>query len=461
MFKKNIFSLIHKFNKKIAINSETQGEISYKKLLEDADIFRNYFKEKKIIMMLAENSYEFIVCYVAAIRSNQLLIILNPNINEKDLIKLCNLYKPHYIFAKKNINYLKYKKILNFKNFFFFGKTNEVEIPININLSCLLSTSGTTGVSKFVKLSSENLLSNTKSISKILSITSKDSCITTMPPYYSYALSIINTHLTNGSKIILNNYSIIDRKFWEIFKRFKPNNLNGVPYTYEILDKIKVQNMDLSCLKYITQAGGRLDQTIKKKYINLCQKKKIKFFIMYGQTEASPRISIMPWKFLKKYPDSVGLPLPGGRVIVKKKGSINNKEGEIIYKGKNVFWGYSNSYKDLKKNNEKNFFLKTGDIGYKNKKGFIFITGRKKRILKIFGIRLSLDILERELNQYNFECICSGTDKFLEVKVIRKKNIDLNKLRQKIKKITNLMPNFYKIIEVKAFERNEAGKIKY
>ena len=115
----------------------------------------------------------------------------------------------------------------------------------------------------------------------------------------------------------------------------------------------------------------------------------------------------------------------------------------------------------MKKNNEKNFFLKTGDIGYKNKKGFIFITGRKKRILKIFGIRLSLDILERELNQYNFECICSGTDKFLEVKVIRKKNIDLNKLRQKIKKITNLMPNFYKIIEVKAFERNEAGKIKY
>ena len=182
---------------------------------------------------------------------------------------------------------------------------------------------------------------------------------------------------------------------------------------------------------------------------------------MYGQAEASPRISIMPWKFLKKYPDSVGLPLPGGRVIVQKKENANNKDGELIYKGKNVFWGYSNSYKDLKKNNEKNFFLKTGDIGYKNKKGFLFITGRKKRILKIFGIRLSLDILERELNQNNFECICSGTDKFLEVKVIRKKNIDLNKLRQEIRKITNLMPNLFKIIEVKAFERNEAGKIKY
>ena len=325
-----------------------------------------------------------------------------------------------------------------------------------------MSTSGTTGDVKFAKISVENLMVNSKGISKFLKISSNDTTITTMPPFYSYALSIINTHLMNGSKIILNDYSLIDRRFWDLYKKFQPNNLNGVPYNYEILDKIKFHDMKLKNLKYITQAGGKLHQKLKDKFIKTCKIKKINFYIMYGQTEASPRITIMPWKLLKKISESVGKPLFGGKIKIENKNE-NSKEkiGEIIYYGKNVFWGYSKSYKDLKEHKKNNYALKTGDLGYLDKRGLLYITGREKRILKIFGIRISLDLLENELYKKNYNCVCTGNDEKLKIYLKKNKNINFQKLNELIKKITNLMPRFFEIISVKDFQRNRIGKISY
>ena len=122
---------------------------------------------------------------------------------------------------------------------------------------------------------------------------------------------------------------------------------------------------------------------------------------MYGQAEASPRISMLLLKSAEKNNSCVGTPLRGGKISLKNKKYnkyFKTYEGELIYEGKNVFAGYSNDYKDLKNEFRKIRTLNTGDIGYiKNNK--IYITGRKKRIIKIFGIRISLDQLERELRK--------------------------------------------------------------
>lgn len=457
----NIFSSLDQYNKKIAIKDETLGEISYKKLNEDVEKLKKYFISKNLIMILSNNSYEFIVFYVASVKFNQLVLLVNPELANIEKFKILKKYKPDFIFTKNQINLKKkYHKILTFYNFILYKSNYNKKHKIKENLSCLLSTSGTTGDVKYAKLSRENILDNTKNISDVLKISSKDCSITTMPPYYSYALSIINTHLFKGASIVINNYSLIDRNFWLLFEKNRPNNINGVPYIYEILRKIKFDKFDISSLKYITQAGGKLDEVSKNYLINICNKKKIKFFIMYGQTEASPRISILPHQLLKKYPDSVGYVFKGSRVWLKNKFKFEGKIfGEIIYKGNNVFKGYSKSMKDLNNKDGIKKILNTGDVGYIDKNNLLYITSRKKRIIKIFGIRISLQNIEEELKKFNFTVVCKGNDK--ELVVLCKTKINKLVLLQKLKYITNLPNSCIKINYIKKIERNDIGKIIY
>jgi len=459
--KKNIFSSLKKYNHKIAIKDEKLGNISYRELIFDVDKFKIKFSSKKLILILSNNSYEFLLLFIAAVKYDQLVLLSNPDLSHKEILQICKKYEPDYIFCKNEFTTNKnYKINSRFNDYYLYEKSSKKTYKINPSLSCLLSTSGTTGDTKFVKISRENLYDNTIKISNTLKINSKDIAITTMPPYYSYALSVINTHLYKGASIIINNYSVINRNFWKLFEKFKPNNINGVPYIYEILEKINFEKLNIKSLKYITQAGGKIENNLKHKLINICKKKNIKFYIMYGQTEASPRISIMPWHLLKKFPDSVGYPLNGGKVWIKNKFQHNQKTyGEIIYKGKNVFQGYSTSYKDLNSQIKNVNIIKTGDLGFIDAKGLIYITGRKKRILKIFGIRISLDNIEEELKKDNLNCICTGDDK--KLKVLVKSKIDIEKLSNKIKYITKLPKSYFEIINTKEFKRNDIGKIIY
>lgn len=460
---KNIFSSIQKYSDKIAIIDTNFKKIKYKQLISDAKKIERKFEFKELIAVFSENSYEFIVSLVASIRSNQTIILLNPQMSQKDLSNFINKYSPHLFFCRDKKLNESYKEILKFKRYRLYKIKKPKKFNLFPNLSCLLSTSGTTGDVKYVKISNENLFKNTTDIANALKIDSNDVAITTMPPFYSYALSIINTHLYKGGTIIINNYSMVDRKFSEIFNYYKPTNLNGVPYNFEILVRIKFNNMKLENLKFITQAGGKLGDELKNYLIKTCTKDKIKLFIMYGQTEASPRISIMPWPLLKKFPDSVGYPLSDGKIFIKNKFKHNNKMiGEIIYKGKNVFLGYSSSFKDLYKKNEQKNILNTGDIGYKDEKGLIYILGRKKRILKIFGIRISLDYIENELKKYGFNCVCSGDDKKLNVHTKLENHKDsssMKKLIIAIKSITKLPNNYFKVFQSSDFKRNKIGKI--
>jgi len=462
--KKNIFFDLKKFANRIAIFDQQEKKYTYNQLLKDSKLFNRFFLEKKLIIILADNYYEFVVFYLSAIVNNQAVIIVDTKISYEDLSNLIKNYLPDFIFSNSLKKIENFKQVMKFKNFSLnMNKLKKKKFKMNNDLSLLLPTSGTTGQTKYVKLNNENLFDNTKKISEVLKIKKTDKTITTMPPFYSYALSIINTHLQNGASIILNRHSLIDKSFWKLIERLKPNNFNGVPYIFEILSKINMNRLNFKSLRYITQAGGSLDGELKKKILNICKKNKTNFFIMYGQAEASPRISILLLKSAEKNNSCVGTPLRGGKISLKNKKYnkyFKTYEGELIYEGKNVFAGYSNDYKDLKNEFRKIRALNTGDIGYiKNNK--IYITGRKKRIIKIFGIRISLDQLERELRKNNFICSCGGDDKKLSVFIEKEQNFNISKLNHDIQRITNLNPRYFEVNTVDKFVRNRAGKIKH
>ena len=357
-----------------------------------------------------------------------------------------------------------YKKVFNFKNYYLSETNLKIDYKIHNDLALLMSTSGTTGNFDFVKQTYKNLKHNTISIIKSLKIKHSDKPITTMPMNYVYGLSIINSHLYSGSLVLVTEKTIVNKSFWNFFKKFNSTTFGGVPFLYEILKKLNFNKMNLPSLKYITQAGGKLSKDLTKEFINICSNKKIKFIIMYGQTEATARMSYLPWKYSKKKIGSIGRPIYGGKFLLKNNKGQNIKKindiGELVYNGKNVSYGYSKNRFDLVKNDDNKGILYTGDLAKKDSDSFYYIVGRKKRFVKIYGHRISLDNIEKILKKEGFESLCDGNDEKINI-FIKGYKIKKNRILEIILKNTNLKKEKILISSIKKFPRNKSGKILY
>ncbi len=390
MNKRNFIYYFKKNKNRIAIISNKK-KITYLDILNFKE--KHFHCKKKVFLLFSYDYFETIFLYSSLLVSENIIILID-FINDKNYLQLIiKKYKPNYIILPN-------KKILNFKipgkKIYSLKKTNIYEVVSNKKISyniinkLLLSTSGTTGSPKMVKLSHENLLSNAKSICAYLKITKNDSCITTLSPSYSYGLSIINTHLLKGGKIFINQLNITNHNFWRLIISNKISSISLVPDQLEILAKYSFFNKNLNSIKYMTSAGGKLKENVISFLKKYCEKKGILFYVMYGQTEASPRISYYKLNKTNLRHNCIGKPIKKGKLMISGK----NKIGEIVYSGPNIFLGYAEDYLDLKKKASIKKKLNTGDIGYKDQNGYFYVVERKKRIAKISGLRISLDHLE-------------------------------------------------------------------
>ena len=283
--------------------------------------------------------------------------------------------------------------------------TYEGDYPYNPELGLLLSTSGSTGDRKLVRLSYTNIQSNCDSIVEYLGLTKEERPITTLPMEYTYGLSVIHSHVAVGATIILTNRTLFQKEFWEMVEKYKVTSMAGVPYTYEMFERLRLREMDLPHLKTMTQAGGHLHEELHKKYGEWAAETGRRLFVMYGQTEATARMSyIPPEKCIEKI-GSIGIPIPGGSFAIAE-------DGELIYFGANVSMGYAVNRDDMALGDVNGGCLKTGDMARMDEEGYFYITGRKKRFVKLQGKRFSLDQVQ-EILQEAFECdeiICTGND---------------------------------------------------
>ena len=348
-----LFKNLKKFNNKIALIGLDEKKYSYKEILKTADQIDSKIENRSLIVMIADNDVASIMGYISFIRSNNVTILLDKSFKIEYIQKIISKYKPNYVFGPPGYfdKLIKIHSIVSLRNY-KLSKTNyKKHKKINKKNLLLLSTSGTTQNPKFVRLSNSNLENNTRNIIKYLKINSNHNTITTMPMSYSYGLSIINTHLSSGSKVVLNNKTIFDRSFWNLVHKYKITSFGGVPQLYELLKQLKFEKINLPHLKYLTQAGGKLDKTFLKYFESICEERNIKFIVMYGQTEASPRISYLEWKKFPLKFGSIGKVLSGSKfkILDKKEKYIKSaySVGELIYFGKNVSLGYASSLEDL------------------------------------------------------------------------------------------------------------------
>ena len=259
-------------------------------------------------------------------------------------------------------------------------------VPIHPDLALLLSTSGTTGSPKLVRLSAEGIDANAAAIAQYQGLCGDDRVITSLPLAYCYGLSILTSHLSVGAGIILTDLSVVDDCFWTLARQMQVSTLAGVPHTFDLLQTTGFKGRStLPSLRRVTQAGGRLAPQQVRRLAAMAQQQAWDFYVMYGQTEATARMAYLPAELAAEHPDCVGVPVPGGDV------RIDN--GEVVYTGPNVMLGYAKSREDLARGRDVHE-LRTGDQGEFTAEGLLRITGRRANRAKLFGLRLDLDHVE-------------------------------------------------------------------
>lgn len=458
-----LFDNLSKFSNLIAFQTENKT-ISYREILDFSKKISKIIPNRSLVFILCENNEESLIGYVSFIINRAVPLLLESKLNLKGLNKLILNYKPEYLWiSKDSLKDFSEKKIIFCYLNYCLIKINQKSPKLNKELALLMSTSGSTGSPKLVRLSYKNLYSNAYSISEYLSLNKSEIPITSMPINYSFGLSIINSHLINGSTILLTSKSVVQREFWELFKKYKGTSISGVPYTFETLLKLRFFRMKLPTLKTMTVAGGKLSKNNIFEYAKFCFENKINFFVMYGQTEASPRMSYLPPNFLNEKSDSIGIPIPNGSFFLNddhgNKILNSNVEGELIYQGDNVCLGYANNVNDLKKGDENYNILFTGDLAKRDIDGFYYIVGRKKRFVKLFGKRLNLDEIENHIKNITTNCACIDSNNKVII-YLTEKNIS-NKVVEYISSTTNIHFTAFVVKTIEKIPLNSNGKINY
>jgi long-chain acyl-CoA synthetase len=269
---------------------------------------------------------------------------------------------------------------------------------IGADLALLLATSGSTGGPQVVRLSRANLEANARAIVEALGIGAGDRAITSLPLSHCYGLSVLNSHLLAGASVVISPHRVLGTGFWREVARHAVTAFAGVPLVYQTLRERSFDPSRFPSLTTMTQSGGPLGADLVRHYGKLMEQRGGRFWVMYGQTEATARITVLPPRDWRTRPASVGLVVPGGRLwVAGDDGSVlaDGQRGAVMYSGPSVMLGYAQSRADLAAGDVMSGGLSTGDLGHLDE-GYLHLSGRVKRLVKVLGYRVELDQIERE-----------------------------------------------------------------
>lgn len=354
--------------------------ISYAELDRlSADFARTHYgsSARRLVLIEAANDVATVVAYLAALNHGHVALMAPAGSDTTDVV---STYDPDVVVGTTVTQ-----------------RRRGTRHGLHPDLALLLSTSGSTGSPKLVRLSRENLTSNADAIADYLGLRADDRAITSLPLHYCYGLSVLHSHLVRGAGVVLTDLSVVDECFWALCRRERVTTLSGVPYTFDLLDHSGFADRDPGSLRRITQAGGRLRPEKVREYAAGCAGRGIDFFVMYGQTEATARMAYLPPDLAATHGDAAGVAIPGGHLRIDPVAGEPDGVGEVVYAGPNVMLGYAHTADDLALGREVHE-LRTGDLG-EFRDGLLHVVGRRNRHAKVFGLRIDLDRVEAQLSR--------------------------------------------------------------
>jgi len=452
--------LDRKDRNKVAVIDDSGEQLTYGDLCDFSEEFAKHLPKRSLIFLMAENCNGSLLGYVACLSNSVVPLILSARTEESLYTALFERYQPEYLWAPDAmVEKLGGEKVFGSHGYSLL-KTGNEPVDMHPDLALLLPTSGSTGSPKLVRHSLHNIEANADNVRRMFEMDGTEKAMAILPMHYTMGLSVIASHLLAGATLLLSGRSLLDRGFWAMLK--EATSFTGVPYSYELLMKMRFTRMDLPNLRIITQGGGKLTEEMFRALAQYAHDKDKKFIATFGQSECTARMAYLPAELAMEKTCSIGMAEPGGQLSIVDENGVESFEGEatgeMVYRGENVTLGYANSKEDLLKGDENHGVMHTGDLARRDADGCYFIVGRLKRFLKIFGLRIGLDEVENLIkSEYGIDCYCKGNDEKLIVLITKPELVD--SLPGFIEEKTHLFHKNIEIQLVDAILRNEAGKV--
>lgn len=438
--------------------------LKYGDLLDFSAEITQIIPNRSVIFVLAKNNIGGIVWSIGAINAGIVPLLLNVHIDDALFRHLYSIYLPRFICVPEEQTAKYDLPLVTTKYGYSLLNTRNKIYPIYADLSHLLPTSGSTGSPKLVRHCYGNIEAAALNISTFFKLTSSDRPLLVLPLYYTMGISVVFSHLYAGAKILITDLSMTDKDFWTFIKEQKASSFTGVPYSFEILKLMRFFRMDLPDLTLLTQGGGKMPKQLNLQFAEYARDYRKQWIATYGQTEGTARMAYLKPEYAVSKCGSVGEAVPNGELsLIDENGNkieTPYTEGEICYKGKNVTLGYALQKEDLMLGDERNGFMRTGDLAYRDEDGCYYIVGRMGRFLKLYGMRVSLDECEQIIkSKYPIECVCVGSDEKMSIYVTDTQYAQ--QIKEELVNKTKIVASAFEVKIIETIPKNEAGKILY
>lgn len=439
----------------LAIADSSGNRISYKELAQRARSELAALEERSLIFILCDYQMETVEFIYEIMYLNRVPLLLSSDIDAELLDVLIQTYQPQYLYCQKSYQMEgRYREEGNFEEHVLW-KTGNPRFEIHPDVALLLSTSGTTGSAKLVKLSYDNIRSAGERAGRHMGIVKGQKGLCPSPLNHILGFIFCMWHWSQGASILVTEEFVISKRFQEFYREERINNFAATPYIFRMLQKVRF--WDEEKVGYLHRAVAAGEKMPEEEQEQLRAVLGDKMWLAYGQTECAGYISDI------NIQESCVKKTAVGKALEHIEATADIQSNELIVKSKCVCMGYANNVMQLAQGDVHQGILHTGDMVRIDADGCIYLMGRLTRYVKVLGKRVNLDDIENYLRRKlrNVEFACVGEDNRIMVFHTCEED-DLNqKIRVLLDHNMKIPPKYIVCTYLEEMPRSDTGKILY